>query len=94
MEPPRIGLVRTRKILTGICVREREKRLGFVSGQNCRDGSGVDDEASDVGLAVENMDESGESKDDEQGVAADHSHGRDEEEKRGDNFSAAENRAD
>ncbi len=41
-----------------------------------------------------NMDESGESKDGEQSVAADHSRGRDEEEKRGDNFSAAENRAD
>jgi len=65
-----------------------------VRGEDCIDGGGVNDESADVRLAMENMDESGESKNDEQGVAADHSRGRNEEKKRGHNFSASENRAD
>jgi hypothetical protein len=33
-----------------------EKRLGFVRGEDCIDGGGVNDERADVRLTVEDMD--------------------------------------
>ena len=83
--------MRTRKILAGDCARRREKRSEFAGGEDCVDGGCVNDEASDIRLAVENMDQGGEGEDYEQGIAPDRSGGRDEEEKRGDDFGTAEN---
>ena len=53
------------RILAGDCAGALEKRLGFISGKHRVDGGGINDEASDVKLPMENVNQPSDGEDDE-----------------------------